>query len=94
MYPFLDPDDPNRIFKELEKWVQDYKNDEPPVSLAQTAAIQAMDHFLDSWKNGLQPGDLKVCLNETSRMLQILNAFQGKLAILDCIVNGLPEDED
>lgn len=79
--------------EEMRRWVQQYKDDEPPIRLAQAAAIIAMDKFLESWRHGLDGVAIKAALDETQRMLTILNAFQGKLAILDLQVNGVPEDE-
>lgn len=71
--------------KEMDQWVQQYKDDEL-IPLAQISAIHAMDAMLESWRrHGL---DIKTGLKETSRMLDILKAFQGKLALLDCQVNG------
>lgn len=76
--------------KEMDRWVQQYKDDEA-MPLAQLSAIHAMDCMLEAWnRNGLA---IKTGLKETSRMLDILKAFQGKLALLDCQING-PEVYD
>ena len=88
------PPNPTESLQQMEIWVQQYKDDDPPHRLAQTAAIQAMDHMLKAWQHGLDGVAIKAALSETQRMLQILNAFQGKIAILDCMVNGIPEDDD
>lgn len=82
------------LLEQMQRHVQDYKGDDPPLRLAQTAAITAMDKFLEAWEEkGLSPGTIKQYLEETTRMLEILSAFQGKLSLMDCIFNK-SEDND
>lgn len=71
----------------MREWVNQYKEDNethPSLRVAQGAAIQAMEVMLVSWRHGLDRLAVKAGLEETKRMLEILHAFQGRLALLEC----------
>jgi hypothetical protein len=88
-----------QILEELRQWVQQYAEDDPnplhsPQRPAQQAALLSMNYFLGSWQQGLDKKDIRAAQAEIARMLEILHAFQGKLSIIDYMVNGLPPEED
>lgn len=50
------------------------------------AAISAMWYFLHRWRDeGIGPPRMPEALAEVRRMLEILGAFQGRLAIIDAM---------
>jgi hypothetical protein len=77
--------------REMQAWVDQYKNDTLPHRLGQTAALAAMEEFLLSWEKG--DSSIKTEIKEISRMIEILQAFHGRMAIWDAILNGIPDDD-
>ena len=70
--------------KQLEEWVNQYRDE---MGLADHAAVEAMDHLLKAWgRHGLESGSgvdaLGGAANCVGRVVQILQAFQGRLAIM------------
>jgi hypothetical protein len=84
--------------EDLTRWIQQYKDDEEPVRVGQAAAIKAMDYLLEvfSRQGDLKDGavqEIKAAQAEVWRMLEILNAFHGKLHIIG-YMHGIKLDDD
>ena len=79
--------------KIMQEWVEEYRHD-IPCRVAHTAAIAAMDKLLAALHHGIDGVVVKAALDETHRMLEILQAFQGRLSILNCQINGVNDEFD
>lgn len=87
------------VVGELQEWIQQYKDDESPVGIGQTAAIKAMDYFLETLgRHGdLTNGgvdEIKGGQGEIRRCIEILSAFMGRMSIMEFMQNGFKEDDD
>ncbi len=75
----------------LETFIKDYRDDDEQ-PLPQVVAVAAMTALKTAWGTG--PYDFTKMGNEVARLIQILNAFHGQVAIGDWAVNGPPKDDD
>ncbi len=82
---------PEDALKRLDEFVDQYREDEPK-PLAQMVAIDAMT-VLNAALNRTAP-DFKAMEKQVTRLVQILQAYQGQLAISNLLVNGVTAEED
>ena len=80
----LDPQ--NDVMGELRQWVDQYRDN---IALGEHAAVEGMEYLLKAWeRHGLsrkmggvnELGGAKNCVH---RMIEVLQAFEGKLAIME-----------
>lgn len=73
----------------LERFIADYEGDtEQP--LAQRAAILAVRTLMKE----AEGKTLKERRAEAHRLVEIVSAYEGRIACLDFMVNGSPEEDD
>ena len=94
----------------LARFIDDYKVDHLPPShgrlsrnigdyqadavqpAPQLAAVLCMAALKADWGGG--PLDFKKMQADVKRVVDIVSAFAGQVALLDAMKNGLPDDED
>lgn len=82
---------PKVINDRLESFIKDYRDDEGK-PLAQEVAVMAMTALKAAWGSG--PFDFKQMDKDVSRLVEILNAFRGQVAIGEWLLEGPPPDDD